>query len=52
MNTNSSVVSPTLAFGRDRNRVSVYRKADTARLDEFIGPMAIAVTWTDVHYTA
>lgn len=32
--------------------VSVYRKADTARLDTFIGPKSIAVPWTDVHYTA
>ena len=30
----------------------VYRKADTARLDEFIGPKAVAVPWTNVHYTA
>jgi hypothetical protein len=32
--------------------VSVYRKADTARLDEFVGPKARAVPWTNVHYTA
>ena len=32
--------------------VSVYRKADTARLDTFIGPKAIAVPWNDAHYTA
>ena len=32
--------------------VSIYRKADTARLDEFIGPKAVAVPWTNVHYTA
>jgi hypothetical protein len=32
--------------------VSVYRKADTARLDEFIGPKSVAVPWTNVHYTA
>lgn len=32
--------------------VSVYRKADTARLDEFIGPKDRAVPWTNVHYTA
>lgn len=39
----------TRSFKRD---VSIYRKADTARLDEFIGPKAIAVPWTNVHYTA
>jgi hypothetical protein len=32
--------------------VSIYRKADTARLDEFIGPKDQAVPWTNVHYTA
>ena len=32
--------------------VSIYRKADTALLDEFIGPKAAAVPWTNVHYTA
>ena len=32
--------------------VSIYRKADTARLDTFIGPKAIAVPWNDAHYTA
>lgn len=32
--------------------VSIYRKADTARLDEFIGPKDIAVPLTRVHYTA
>lgn len=32
--------------------VSIYRKADTARLDEFIGPKDRAVPWTNVHYTA
>ena len=32
--------------------VSVYRKADTARLDGFIGPKDRAVPWTNVHYTA
>lgn len=32
--------------------VSVYRKADTARLDTFIGPKDRAVPWTNVHYTA
>ena len=32
--------------------VSIYRKADTARMDEFIGPKTIAVPWTNVHYTA
>lgn len=32
--------------------VSIYRKVDTARLDTFIGPKAIAVPWSNVHYTA
>jgi hypothetical protein len=32
--------------------VSIYRKADTARLDGFIGAKDRAVPWTDVHYTA
>lgn len=32
--------------------VSVYRKAATARLDEFVGPKSVAVPWTNVHYTA
>ena len=32
--------------------VSIYRKADTARLDTFIGPKDRAVPWTNVHYTA
>jgi hypothetical protein len=32
--------------------VSIYRKADTARLDTFIGPKAIAVPWSNAHYTA
>jgi hypothetical protein len=32
--------------------VSVYRKTDTARLDEFVGPKHRAVPWTNVHYTA
>ena len=32
--------------------VSIYRKAATARLDEFIGPKSVAVPWTNVHYTA
>jgi hypothetical protein len=32
--------------------VSIYRKADTARLDTFIGPKSIAVPWNDAHYTA
>lgn len=36
----------------DWKTVSVYRKADTARLDGFIGPKDRAVPWTDVHYTA
>ncbi|MDT5154012.1 MAG: hypothetical protein QOI01_5745 [Mycobacterium sp.] len=32
--------------------VSIYRNAATARMDEFIGPKAIAVPWSNVHYTA
>jgi hypothetical protein len=32
--------------------VSIYRKAATARLDEFIGPKAGAVPLDHVHYTA
>lgn len=32
--------------------VSIYRKAATARLDEFIGPKDRAVPLTRVHYTA
>jgi hypothetical protein len=36
----------------DGHTVSIYRKAATARMDEFIGPKAIAVPWNDVHYTA
>jgi hypothetical protein len=32
--------------------VSIYRKADTARLDEFIGPKTRAVPLTGVHYAA
>lgn len=32
--------------------IAVYRKAATARLDEFIGPKAHAVPWSDGHYTA
>lgn len=32
--------------------VSVYRKAATARLDEFVGPKAVAVPWKRVHYAA
>jgi hypothetical protein len=36
----------------DKHTVSIYRKAATARMDEFIGPKAIAVPWTNVHYTA
>ncbi|BBY82654.1 helix-turn-helix domain-containing protein [Mycolicibacterium pulveris] len=32
--------------------ISVYRKAATARLDEFVGPKAIAVPLNGVHYTA
>lgn len=32
--------------------VSIYRKADTARLDTFIGPKSKAVPLNGVHYTA
>jgi hypothetical protein len=32
--------------------VSICRRTATARMDEFIGPKAIAVPWTNVHYTA
>jgi hypothetical protein len=32
--------------------VSIYRKAATARLDEFVGPKDRAVPLNDVHYTA
>jgi hypothetical protein len=32
--------------------VSIYRKVDTARLDEFIGPKTRAVPLTGVHYAA
>ena len=32
--------------------VSIYRKADTARLDEFIGPKTRAVPLNGVHYAA
>ncbi|MGV0874846.1 hypothetical protein [Mycolicibacterium sp. XJ879] len=32
--------------------VSIYRKAATARLDEFVGPKAVAVPLNGVHYTA
>ncbi len=32
--------------------VSIYRKADTARLDEFVGPKTRAVPLNGVHYTA
>ncbi len=31
---------------------AIYRKAATARLDEFVGPKAIAVPLNGVHYTA
>ncbi|MGY4649465.1 hypothetical protein ACVWWN_003261 [Mycobacterium sp. URHB0021] len=34
-----------------RYNVSVYRKAATARLDEFVGPKIRAVPLKDVHYT-
>ncbi len=36
----------------DGYTISIYRKADTARMDEFIGPKDRAVPWDDVHYTA
>ena len=32
--------------------VSIYRKVDTARLDEFVGPKDRAVPLNGVHYTA
>lgn len=32
--------------------VSIYRKAATARMDEFVGPKDIAVPLNGVHYTA
>lgn len=32
--------------------VSIYRKAATARLNEFIGPKDVAVPLENVHYTA
>ncbi len=32
--------------------VSIYRKAATARLDEFVGPKHLAVPLEGVHYTA
>jgi hypothetical protein len=32
--------------------VSIYRKADTARLDEFVGPKTRAVPLNSAHYTA
>jgi hypothetical protein len=35
-----------------RKIVSVYRKVATARLDEFVGPKAVAVPLKGVHYTA
>ena len=35
-----------------KNIVSIYRKAATARLDEFVGPKDRAVPLNDVHYTA
>lgn len=34
----------------DKYTISIYRKAATARLDEFAGPKAVAVPWNDVHY--
>lgn len=36
----------------DKHTVSIYRKAATARLDEFIGPKDRAVPLTSVHYKA
>lgn len=51
---NLSGASPTLASCGLQSSwtVSIYRKADTARLDTFIGPKSIAVPWNDGHYTA
>ena len=37
---------------RPKDSVSIYRKAATARLDEFIGPKDRAVPLKGVHYTA
>jgi hypothetical protein len=36
----------------DWHTIAVYRKAATARMDEFVGPKAIAVPLNGVHYTA
>ncbi|MDA2895088.1 hypothetical protein PDG61_29530 [Mycolicibacterium sp. BiH015] len=36
----------------DKHTVSIYRRAATARLDEFIGPKDRAVPLTSVHYKA
>ncbi len=36
----------------DKYTVSIYRKAATARMDEFIGPKDVAVPLNGVHYTA
>lgn len=35
-----------------KHTVSIYRKAATARLDEFVGPKDVAVPLEGVHYTA
>ncbi|PQP52017.1 hypothetical protein JN086_20835 [Mycolicibacterium austroafricanum] len=35
----------------DKHTVSIYRKAATARMDEFIGPKDLAVPLNGVHYT-
>ena len=36
----------------DKHAISIYRKAATARMDEFVGPKAVAVPLNGVHYTA
>ena len=36
----------------DQHTVSIYRKAATARMDEFIGPKDRAVPFRRVHYAA
>jgi hypothetical protein len=36
----------------DWHTIAIYRKAATARMDEFVGPKDRAVPLNDVHYTA
>jgi hypothetical protein len=38
--------------GPDWHTIAIYRKAATARMDEFVGPKDRAVPLNDVHYTA